>query len=129
MREVKRFLSRIIPQAKDVAQSKLVFSCLFSSWCTQSLRNCTLSSFFPCRFPFPAFLRSPVSVCCVPGSEGSRTLWPRGLWVPSLVVLLPSTSFLIPGPGWSHRAGHPWAGTAKSGICAMVIAHPSKTIT
>ena len=65
-----------------------------------------------------------MSVFCVLGSEGSRTLSPSGLWAPSSVALLPSTSFLIPGLGWSHGVGtrlawhsQVWPGYPNSPLC------------
>lgn len=76
-----------------------------------------------------------MSVFCILGSEGSRTLSPSGLWAPSSVALLLSTSFLILGLAGLTEQGHPWPGTAKFGLviltplCAMVTAHPSKTVT
>lgn len=130
------FFPRIIPEAKDVAQSKLFFPwSLFSSWYTQSLRNCTPSlSFSLIVSHFPAFLRSPVSVFCVLGSAGSRTLapWSVGtiLGDSSSFYLLPhSWAWLVSLSGDSSGLAQLFGLVTPTPLCATVIAYPSKRVT
>ena len=133
------FFARIIPRAKDVAQRKLFFWSLFSSWYTQSLRNYThslsLSLFFLqlliSQLFWGALCLSSVSwVLKGPALSHPVVCGHHPRW---LFFLPPPSSFL--GLAGLTEWGHAWPGTAKFGLvtptplCAMVTAHPSKTVT